>query len=747
MRGGVATKAQRTVRSPRRRALLWDGAEGRCPQCGEPLEEKWEGDHVIPWSVIQRSNVHEMQALCPPCNRAKGATVVAAESNIDGATDGAKAPFGVMDLSKARPGQIGAIRVVLNRVTHGEAETSIILPTGYGKSDVIRASAIALWRLGTVGCSLVISPNEYLRDQMVKKSAVTETLTRYRLDQRNVSYARVPRMMHRLGSSGECLLSTTIQLAQTNTAYFAEWIDSVFYRTGRPVVIFVDEVHTHTPLNEWGKCMRSLQTAGGRIVVLTGTPMREDKEPILGFHVREVENTEIAYSVYQPGDTPKKMVRKDWEGTRTHYELTADYEYTFDEAWAEGALCHVSEQWIDVDLATIDPDGTEWPARRLSELSISDATRALGRVVRHPDVIRQVCETVVGRLRVRRAAGTDCADCAAIIFCANDAGTIVNEHAQHIKSHIEDIDPSFTVVIATSADAEAGGTTGKGALEGFVGTNDNPGVGDILIVKQMAGLGLDAPRIKVVGDLSTVRSRAAFIQRTARAMRLYNGMDQADLVLPADVMAQGCFADLIDQKGGAVTAAVDDVQLVGENVLDKDEPAEASRLSVKNVYLGDMRDTKQNMIAADSLGDGEWLVRHIPYLAKVMTWPEIADVARKIKAGEEPMSSVPSDAVPPVANAQGEALDTSALREEMRLNFTAHSKAIQGHVFKAKLGRSYDGKADQVQYQEVTKEVSRAIYERAGLTRDCPLKQLDDLAKLKKLETTAFKMLCEWRRQ
>ena len=63
----------RMLRSKALRALLWYAADGKCQRCGIALGDDWQADHVIPWKIRQRTNVHEMQALCPSCNRAKGA--------------------------------------------------------------------------------------------------------------------------------------------------------------------------------------------------------------------------------------------------------------------------------------------------------------------------------------------------------------------------------------------------------------------------------------------------------------------------------------------------------------------------------------------------------------------------------------------------------------------------------------------------------------------------------------------------
>src|SRR5258707_1244612 len=64
---------------------------------------------------------------------------------------------------------------------------------------------------------------------------------------------------------------------------------------------------------------------------------------------------------------------------------------------------------------------------------------------------------------------------------------------------------TLDVVIATSA------ADGKEVIERFAG-----GHGDVLIVKQMAGMGLDLPWVKVGLDLSATRTYAALIQRMFR---------------------------------------------------------------------------------------------------------------------------------------------------------------------------------------------------------------------------------------
>ncbi len=62
----------RCLTSKRQRALLYYAQDGLCAECEEPLPENWHADHIIPYSKTGRTNVHEMQALCPRCNLEKG---------------------------------------------------------------------------------------------------------------------------------------------------------------------------------------------------------------------------------------------------------------------------------------------------------------------------------------------------------------------------------------------------------------------------------------------------------------------------------------------------------------------------------------------------------------------------------------------------------------------------------------------------------------------------------------------------
>ena len=53
--------------------LVWQRDGGRCRSCGSTVELQF--DHVIPVSMGRASTPENLQVLCGPCNRRKGASL------------------------------------------------------------------------------------------------------------------------------------------------------------------------------------------------------------------------------------------------------------------------------------------------------------------------------------------------------------------------------------------------------------------------------------------------------------------------------------------------------------------------------------------------------------------------------------------------------------------------------------------------------------------------------------------------
>lgn len=71
--GRLPAPPKRGVISDDVRMLVWNRDNGRCRTCGSTSELQF--DHVIPVSRGGGSNPENLQVLCGPCNRRKGASI------------------------------------------------------------------------------------------------------------------------------------------------------------------------------------------------------------------------------------------------------------------------------------------------------------------------------------------------------------------------------------------------------------------------------------------------------------------------------------------------------------------------------------------------------------------------------------------------------------------------------------------------------------------------------------------------
>lgn len=151
----------RTLRNKKLRAALYAAYDGKCAICGDPLPDDWHADHIVPWVVSQRTNLFEMQPLCPKCNQRKG-TKYMREWEQALFSAGLQWPL------KHEPyrGQ----REFLEKATkpHRPIEV-VVLPTGYGKTILqIVYSAFAV-RTKKVRHVILLVPRDNLRSSMVEE--------------------------------------------------------------------------------------------------------------------------------------------------------------------------------------------------------------------------------------------------------------------------------------------------------------------------------------------------------------------------------------------------------------------------------------------------------------------------------------------------------------------------------------------------------------------------------------------------
>ena len=432
-----------------------------------------------------------------------------------------------IDRSKMRPGQRGAVDKIVMNVRSGKRNIAISLPPGYGKSDVIRVSATTLMCQQLVSCALVLVPAENLRSQVIDTRQMKAAADRYnlprirgqRISAHEVKAFRLPFPPPR--HKNDNFFAATIQLVNSNLPGFVRWVVQEKQENGVPPIIFVDEAHTSSTSNQWGNVVRQLREAGAFAVLLTGTPYRSDRDRIEGFDWDEVEAKPIRISRPRV-DTHGDQLVDIYEGSRTILALKPDYEYTLRQAWdvdTPPSLCKMTRLAYDFDLNTKDRVTEEYLGQNLlSQLPQQRLAGQLGKMLREDKVIKFLCDVMLTQLRDRRR---DAPTTAGIIFVGNDqpeADSEENGHARRVSEIIRSIDPRLEVIIATSNDS-----SGARNLRRF-----QQGYGDILVVKQMGGVGYDAPRLKVALDLSVVRAQTAFVQRVTRVARVWHPTDNPD---------------------------------------------------------------------------------------------------------------------------------------------------------------------------------------------------------------------------
>jgi hypothetical protein len=521
-------------------------------------------------------------------------------------------------LKNARPGQRAAFLVAEDRITKGKPYTTIVLPTRYGKSDLARLLACWLKRQGLIYTTLILSPNQTLRQQMIDEDEIATFRQRFPIP--NFKFLEILGPVHDAGSNDETLLSATIQSVQRNLDIcWIPWVNSVVHRTGRRPLIIIDESHTGSESNEWGGAVRDLIEAGAIAVLMTATPERADGRIPSGFESEILENEPITKFTTKQHEDPRLITVDKWSGHRRKIRLIPDYEMTFAEAWKESPspLCIIGNNPYDIDLWKIE-GGKSSEGNKLSTLSAYETRSLLGKLVKDDLVIDQAIMRLINDLKLFKRIDPKCA---AIVFCGNDdePEKKVNQHAMKVKKAIEDIDPTLDVLIVTSMiDSDDPDEAGK-RIRSF-----RNGKSDVLIVKQMASLGISIPRCKVGVDLSPIRTYAALIQRMMRIATPFGVIRTASWISPKDILSQSIFKllvteDIINRPGWRTSL---------EDLIDsyiKEKEADLRPIfGVNNTEIADFEDSKMNWAEAYWFPKVEALFSALPPLASMMSHSEAA---------------------------------------------------------------------------------------------------------------------------
>ena len=310
-----------------------------------------------------------------------------------------------------------------------------------------------------------------------------------------------------------------------------------------------------------------------------------------------------------------------YEGERHFYRLDAHHVTTFRQAWDEEnpfPLCKVTRRTFAINLTKFFASQETVTDTQIAKLSGGDLQRTLMPALKDIVVIRQACEI----LGTRQA---DSPETAAIVFVGNDEQNDreLDRHAVEVQKALERLNPQISVVKATSSD-------GDKAIEKI--NAFSRGEGDVLIVKQMASVGLDIPRLKISLDLSNIRTPAAFVQRMTRICTIWKRSSNPDddvrtavFICPDDIRGDALFQRfIIDEGGEASTSDLVLVETVKPN--NNDKPEQPIYLAQKVSLPEKYGDTDQKEAQGTTLPGVEQLLEVLPELSRTRTHPDLAKV-------------------------------------------------------------------------------------------------------------------------
>ena len=526
-----------------------------------------------------------------------------------------------------RPGQHQALRVLFERILAGEKYTSIVLPTRYGKSDVIRVAAFQLKKLDLVHLSIILNPNLFLKQQIANTKDCDVTKQRYGINKKTSVYTPDNPSVYSFGRENEDIISITMQWATMphNNDNLCKWTESVIHRYKRPPIVFVDECHTGSESNRWGESVKNLVDAGAFCVLLTATAYRSDNERIVGFNYETVRINESIIKKHVGNlDAQYKLVDILSVQDCT-LRLVPDHETSFKDAWNErpSPLCRIDRKTFSVNLEKfINGISTEETSTLRNLDSYNLVKRALGKAVRDKVTIYDGCKRFIDALLNFRK---NMPGALGIVFCSNDIEGSVNKHPKQIKRIINKLDKTLQCTILTSnTDEDELSDDAANELRLFAdGLN-----GDILIVKQMAGLGLNAPKLKVGLDLSPTRTLAAYVQRL---MRIATPCDTADgrqelsvWICPDDVIADSLWKCCVESQGG--DASTRQTELI-KTIIEKRK--ENTKNDITGEWLpvgtehGPIMDNSGNMSDPQGWDEIKMILDRFPFMSKYMTQSEI----------------------------------------------------------------------------------------------------------------------------
>lgn len=573
------------------------------------------------------------------------------------------------------------------------------MPCRYGKSDAIRNMAVLGIQMGICPSALVVTTGRILARQILEPSRLDAWSKRWGpFGPHLQKVARLNDFAYQSMCNNEWIGAIHIQalMQPLQMMLLEEWIKRSIARTGMPPFIIFDEAQQFSAANRWGDIARRVKALGCRIAVLTATPFRHDGDDIEGFRKKIVSETETRQRSYvkshdpDPDQLEKHTVTRD----ETEFEIEADIEISFEEAWAEKVLARVTFDLIDPEVKSTD--GT---SKKLSELSESELRKAgvLSALYRDQALIDAMVQRATGHLlNVYRS--TSVPNATMIVYGMDDMNGEQNANQKAIERAIKRHNPALRARIATmQMDIDER----PGMSEDLICRFTTPGQGEIdaLILKQMGGAGLDADEICVVVLWNTTRSLGQMIQMAMRGGNV--GLKNHFYVVGLrDTFTVKRLRDFCAGNGGTFIEAVEtdhEMELI-ERPNDDGPPT----WRVEEIGSNGVLDNYGNELSALERQIVQVMLEHAPGLATIYTEPQLSALGARIRAID------PTDH--PVAKERQSWVDTSQQIAKYKNAINGKVKDIAREVVRH-IGSGDNPKEDHIRRK---RQVVTAIKQRSG---------------------------------
>jgi superfamily II DNA or RNA helicase len=488
------------------RRALRRAADYRCVKCGADLWEAFHADHIEPFSVTGRTNVFEMQALCPKCNLEKGAK----------------------RMWTPRDHQLQTVRLcnsILDRTNPREITLGDVTPGG-GKSSIPVIAANKL--IGPVADKMIwVTPRIALQKQG-ERAFLDKDLLRFIFNDPTSAdadiLARAKKLMalvdpNKLGpAAGFDGYLTTFNSVRADPK------EHLQYMRSRRVILIIDEPQFVLEGSPFHESLQPMVDAAVHTFLMSGTLTRGDRRP-------------MAFLQYDP-KTRKPIADRT---------PTMDYiKYSRRMALQEEAIVQFQFCQIDGNPAWDDEVGNRFAYDSLIDVPWEENSAALRTLTDHEKTFafslldRMLADWQNYRLHDRQSR---------FIVVATDIRR-AQIYCDYLRERIGD-----AVDIAVSYDTD-GDVIAKQALRNIRRFQDGKLLG--LVTVGMAYVGLDVPEATHLACLTVIRAKPWLEQMLARIGRVNykNGLSWKEQIatayVPKDPVMAVVIAEILAEQQKAL---------------------------------------------------------------------------------------------------------------------------------------------------------------------------------------------------